>query len=203
MRLSKISITNYRSIKSVANLRIEPLQAFVGENDSGKSNILRALDCFLGAGASGIERDDFNEPEKPVIIEAEFTSLSDPERKKLRTYLIGDKLILQKQFVLALDPKTNKSKVAAEYHGYKAEPRDWWLSIDKILAQEGQRPKWPDIAKDHGLTEYVTGDDGKVNKASYSAGLERYLTESEVEYEEPELGKTQALGIQQNLLSAL
>src|ERR1039457_1659003 len=142
MRLSTISITNYRSIKSIANLRVEPLQAFVGENDSGKSNILRALDCFLGTGASGIDKDDFNDPEKPVIIEAEFTSLSEPERKKLRTYLIGDKLILQKQFALALDPKTKKIRVTAEYHGYKAEPKDWWLSITKIFEQGGTRPKW-------------------------------------------------------------
>lgn len=203
MRLSKISITNYRSIKSVSNLRIEPLQAFVGENDAGKSNILRGLDCFLGTGATGIEKDDFNDPETPVIMEAEFTSLSEAERKKLRTYLIGDKLILQKLFILAPDPKTGKNKVSAEYHGYKAEPKDWWLSIDKITAKDGVRPKWSDIAQQRGLTTYVTGDDGKINKASYTAGLDRYLTETEVEYDEPELGKTQALGIQQNLLSAL
>ena len=42
-----------------------------------------------------------------------------------------------------------------------------------------------------------------MNKTSYKSGLERYLAENDVQYDEPQLGETQALGIPQNLLSAL
>lgn len=47
MRLRKITIQNFRSIEKIENFRIEPLQALVGQNNAGKSNILKALDCFL------------------------------------------------------------------------------------------------------------------------------------------------------------
>ena len=52
--------------------------------------------------------------------------------------------------------------------------------------------------------EFVQIEDGKVTKASYIQGVNRILLErNDIEYDEPELGHTQALGIPQNLLSAL
>ena len=84
------------------------------------------------------------------------------------------------------------------------EPRDWWLSTAKIIEEKGNRPKWQEIATEHDILDYVRGDDGKVNKASYETGLTRLLQErDDIEYDAPELGQTQALGIQQNLLASL
>ena len=203
MRLVRLNIRNFRSIRNIEELRVEPLQGFVGENNAGKSNILRAIDCFLSAGG-GMTPDDFNDPDQQAILEAEFSSLSDSERKRLRTYLIGDRLILQKRLAIIQDERSGKMRVTAEYHGYRAEPRDWWLSIAKVIEKKGRRPKWAEIATEYGILDYVRGEDGKVNKTSYEAGLTKLLYEREdVEYDAPELGQTQALGIQQNLLSTL
>jgi predicted ATP-dependent endonuclease of OLD family len=47
MRIKKISIQNFRGIDKLENLEISNLNTFVGKNDSGKSTILRALDCFF------------------------------------------------------------------------------------------------------------------------------------------------------------
>lgn len=202
MRLIRLSISNYRSIKKIENLRLEPLQAFVGENNAGKSNILRALECFLSSGAGGTEPSEFNDPEQPVIIEAEFVGLSDRERRRLRPYLIGDRIILQKRLTREKDEKSGKAKITVEYHGYQAEPSDTFLSVTKILA-ENPKPIWKKIAEDNGILEYVQTPEGKVTRASYEKGLQRFLLEVEVEYDNPELGKTQALGIPQNLLAVL
>ena len=204
MRLVKLSIKNFRSIKKIDGLRIESLQGFVGENNAGKSNILRAIGCFLSARSGGMMPDDFNDPEQLATIEAEFDSLSESERKRLRTYLIGERLILQKRLSIDQDDRSGRTKVISEYHGYRAEPRNWWLSTTKIIKEKGGRPKWREIATEHGILDYVLGDDGKVNKASYESGLDRLLQEREdIEYDKPELGQTQALGIQQNLLASL
>ena len=203
MRLTRLTIRNYRSIKRCENMRIEPLQAFVGENNTGKSNILRAISCFLSAGAGGMQQSDFNDPSQQAFIEAEFTGLSADERKQIRQYLIGDRLILQKVLTIEEDTKTGKKKVVSEYHGYMAEPKDWWLSINKIEEKEGTRPKWKDIAETHGIFDSVKTEDGRVTKTSYRQGLEHLLNEKDVEYDKPKLGETQALGIQQNLLRAL
>ena len=204
MRLVRLGITNFRSIKDINDLRVEPLQGFVGENNAGKSNILRAMSCFLSARAGGMIPDDFNDPAQQATIEAEFDGLSDSERKRLRTYLIGDRLILQKRLEIIRDDRSGKTRVESEYHGYRAEPRDWWLSTTKIIEEKGSRPKWQEIAVERGILDYVQGNDGKVNKASYEAGLVKLLQErDDIEYDAPELGETQALGIQQNLLASL
>ena len=48
--------------------RAEALQALVGENNCGKSNCLRALQCFLTSGAGGMETQDFNDPAEQCVI---------------------------------------------------------------------------------------------------------------------------------------
>jgi hypothetical protein len=196
-------IQNYRSIRDTGEIRVEALQALVGENNSGKSNCLRALQCFLTSGAGGMDVQDFNNPDAPCLIECEFSNLSEQEASRLRPYLLGDKVILRKELHIHDDEAKGRKTVKAEYHGYQAEPRDAWLSLSKIEAEHGNRPKWDDIVAARGLPEYFRTAEGRVNKTSYKAGLDRYLLENDVEYDAPQLGQTQALGIPQNLLSAL
>jgi len=47
MRVKEITIENFRGIDKLEKLEISNLNTFVGKNDSGKSTILRALDCFF------------------------------------------------------------------------------------------------------------------------------------------------------------
>jgi putative ATP-dependent endonuclease of OLD family len=201
MRLSKLRVQNYRSIRDTGEIRVEPLQALVGENNCGKSNCLRAIKCFLTSGAGGMEIQDFNVPDAPCIIECEFTGLSEDEAKRLRPYLLGDKVILRKELYIHDDEAKGRKTVKGEYHGYQAEPKDEWLSIKKL--DEAGFKKWEEAVVAHGLPDHFRTAEGKVNKTSYRAGLERYLAENDVAYDDPQLGETHALGIPQNLLSAL
>lgn len=203
MRLTKIRIKNFRSIIDSGEITIAPLQSLVGENNSGKSNILRAIQCFLSPGAGGMKDSDFNNPENPAIIECEFGFLSDDERSRLRPYLVNGTVILQKELSIFHDEEKEKATIKSEYHGYQAEPSDEHLSIKKLEDAAGGRVRWKDVAEAAGIIEYVQDADGKVTKATYTAGIKRYLQENDVEYDEPELGETQALGIPQNLLAAL
>lgn len=47
MKIYDISISYYRGIELLENLKFGSINSFVGKNDSGKSNILRALDSFF------------------------------------------------------------------------------------------------------------------------------------------------------------
>jgi hypothetical protein len=204
MFLSSINIKNFRSIVDSGEIRIERLQALVGENNCGKSNILAAINVFLTAGADGAKGKDFYNPSQRIIITATLTNLTPEEKKELRRYLIGDKLILEKQLVIEAGEKTDKATILTEYHGYLAKHREWWLYTDGVIEQKGDRPKWKEVAEEYGILHYVVKPDGKVDKTSYSKGMERLLAERDnIEYEEPKLGETQALGIQQNLLARL
>jgi putative ATP-dependent endonuclease of OLD family len=205
MKLVGLQISNYRSILNSGEIRVEPLQAFVGENNAGKSNILRALEVFLTPGTGGVIETDFFDPLSPIIITATFDNLTISERKKMRIYLLGEKLVIQKHIVLKEDIKSRKLKPNAEYHGYKSKPKDWWLSTDGVIEHEGTiRPNWKEIAETHDIIDYVKDAEGKVNKSTYETGLQRILIErDDIEFEEPELGQTQALGIHPNLLAVL
>lgn len=47
MKIYDITIRNFRGIKLLENLKVGDINSFVGKNDSGKSNILKALDAFF------------------------------------------------------------------------------------------------------------------------------------------------------------
>lgn len=205
MRLIGFRVQNYRSIVDSGDMRIEPLQMLVGENNSGKSNILKAIQTFLTSGAGGVEQSDFFDPSQPMVLTATFGELSASERKRLRRYLLGDKLILEKRVVLEEDKRSGRNRPKAEYHGYQAKPKDWWLTTEGVIEHTGSsRPNWEQIAADNGIIDYVRDESGRVTKSSYEAGLARILVEREdIEFEEPSLGHTQALGLQPVLLNEL
>jgi len=205
MKLVKLHIRNYRSIVDSNDIRIESLQALVGENNAGKSNILHAIRVFLTPGAAEIQRQDFFNPDEPIIITATFGKLSLEERKRLRIYVLGDTLTIEKHIQIQEDKRSGKSRPFAEYHGYISRPKDWWLSVEGVISHEGtERPNWPKIAQEHNMLSHVQDENGKVNKGSYERGIQKLIVEDEtIEFEEPQLGQTQALGLQPVLIDSL
>lgn len=74
MKISKLEITNFRSIKHIV---IEPddLCALVGPNSAGKTNILKAIDLVIGEGwttKAKIARELFNDTSQPIEISIDF-----------------------------------------------------------------------------------------------------------------------------------
>lgn len=206
MRLSQLRIQNFRSFKDSGDIRVESLQGFVGENNAGKSNILSAIEVFLTSGAGGVSADDFNDQNLAISVTATFSDLLAKEKRPpLRKYLIGDKLILEKQIALVPDKKNpTKRKPDAEYHGYIALPKNWWLSVEGVIKEKGGKPKWKDVATEYGLLGFATDEKGSINQKSYEAGISKYLVlHPETEFVEPSLGETQALGLQPVLLDFL
>lgn len=202
MRIKTVSISNFKSIRSIDEFPVTSYQALVGENNSGKSNILSAIDSFLSAGTGGIDKDSFYDKTQPIIIKIAFSNLSERERINWRPYLVGGELILEKQIAHSTSGDSEKPKISAEFHGYKAEPSDWFLSFDKIADQKGSRPKWIQIVDENNLPDYFLVE-GKCNKSIFSAALERYLRENEVNYDAPDLSETQALGLKSRVIASL
>jgi len=75
MFISKIIIKNFRGIDILENLNVSRINTFVGKNDSGKSTILRALDCFFDEKKFDI-KDVFKGKleEEKVSIQVSFSS---------------------------------------------------------------------------------------------------------------------------------
>ncbi|MBA7578012.1 hypothetical protein ES708_19868 [subsurface metagenome] len=81
MKIKKVVITNFRTIKKT-EFYFYPYMVFVGKNNSGKSNIMKALDVFFGK--KPVE-DDFRlegkKREREITITLTFIDLLDGEKK--------------------------------------------------------------------------------------------------------------------------
>jgi len=95
MRIESVKIKNYHSIVE-CEFDFSNLFALVGENNSGKSNIIYALNLFFSKDKpSNIY--SFNDPSKPIEITIKFKDLTDYEKGKItEDHRDGDEFILKK-----------------------------------------------------------------------------------------------------------
>lgn len=202
MKIIELSISNYRSIKTIDNFKVSSFQSILGENNCGKSNILSAIETFLSAGSGGTKPEDFNDKAQKIVIKSKF-KLSSPLLKKVwKPYLLNDELTLEKHIWIEIDPKTQKETIKNEFHGYQAEPKQWFLSEKKIKEAKGDRPKWKEIVESEGLPDYFI-ESGACTAAIFKKALSRYLSENEIEYDAPDLSATQTLGLASNVVASL
>ncbi len=82
MKITSVSIKNFRSYKDTIKVKLDDLNVFVGKNDIGKSTLLEALDIFFndGSGVIKLDKDDINkealnEGDNEIIIGATFSEL--------------------------------------------------------------------------------------------------------------------------------
>ena len=77
MRIKKVRVSNYRSIKDTIEIDFSQLTAFIGPNNSGKSNILWCINKILGNENSTAdiftEKDVYQQdPKRDIDVEIEF-----------------------------------------------------------------------------------------------------------------------------------
>lgn len=72
MLLSEVHIENFRSIESLT-LRLGKCSVLVGKNNSGKSNVLKAINLVLGEKFIKLTKNDFYNKEEDRIIKIILT----------------------------------------------------------------------------------------------------------------------------------
>jgi len=100
MKIQRIKIKNYRSLH---NLDIYPkdILALVGRNNSGKSNLIKALELFFEGTTRLVNDECFynHKTEERIEILITFEQLSDWERKQFEPWMDGDKLVVGREIV--------------------------------------------------------------------------------------------------------
>lgn len=88
MKLRFLRIKYFRSLFDV-EIDLLNFQAFVGENNSGKSNILRAMNLLFNPSKKLIDEECFwnLDTSNEISIEGMFTDLTEFEREEARPYL--------------------------------------------------------------------------------------------------------------------
>ncbi len=79
MKISKIKVKNFRSIQD-AEISVSNLNIFVGQNNSGKTNLFEALDFFFNGVGRGVDLIDLKykkHDELTLSVEVEFKGAQD------------------------------------------------------------------------------------------------------------------------------
>ena len=199
MKISKITIERYKSIRKL-EVDFQDLMILVGENNSGKTNILTALELFFSSSTRGVDDEYFYNKNKDKCIEIviTFDRLTDDEKKsKLKKYIINDTLTIKK--VCSWDP--NDEKFKARFYGLTHEPKEDYLKESKIKELSKQSGGLKKIVQDKGLPTYFHASSGNVTQKSYEEGLRRYISENynDIEWDEPRYDENNPLGYQQVL----
>lgn len=111
IKLDRIFVRNYRSIKEI-KFTLDSFIAFVGYNNSGKSNCMRVINWVLSMEKPTLEDcfvDEYGECERTPTVEYRLSGLTDKildelvddegKLKKIKQMRIGEELYLKREFV--------------------------------------------------------------------------------------------------------
>lgn len=147
--MSKIEINNFRSLKCT---KINPndILALVGQNNSGKSNVLKALELFFKSSSRLISNKSFynHDDTIPIAITITFENLTDWEKENLESWMCGDKLVVTKEFFK--EGTSYKTKILT----YQKIPKKEWLRTDVVSLEKIE--EW-----------WIEKDDLKINDKNF------------------------------------
>lgn len=185
MKLRWLHIEGFRSIRKLT-LALDDFLCFIGQNNHGKSNILKALDLFFSSGTKGIIPDIFfrhpvksdsskieYETVKEVIIKAGFEDLSEAEMGKLRPWTVDEVLTVSKKYWLDED-----SKPQVSYEALMKVPKDEWLQED--FENYNDRS----VVSELPIAEFLP-ESGRISKQAYKEAIQKYIeNHPNIEYTE-------------------
>ena len=125
MKIRRINIKNYKSMYDSGDIYIDKdIYAFIGQNNTGKSTVLDAIQCVFPEAVKKVEGKDFHNRTEDVIIELEFSEV---------TYdYIGRKMfgVQIKKDLQELDKLKEKGKTENELEEKKKKQQE---KIDKKI----------------------------------------------------------------------
>lgn len=103
MRLTSLSITNYRALRDVT-IPLSRFGCLIGENNSGKSSFLQALSLFFSG--TKLAASHFFDESKPIriavtfedITNADLARLADEHRTRVAGIVVNGKLVLVRAY---------------------------------------------------------------------------------------------------------
>ncbi len=129
MKINKIEIQNYRSFE---DMTIYPgnIMALVGRNNSGKSNILKALELFFESSTKLVDKECYhhNQTSREIIITVTFTGLNAWEISQLSPWMYDEQLIVRRKIIC----KEEESSYEISTVAITKVPQQEWLQTDKI-----------------------------------------------------------------------
>jgi CRISPR-associated exonuclease Cas4 len=181
MKLRGIEIENYRTIEKLT-LSMADLLILIGENNCGKSNILRALELFYQDSVRGIDEECycFKNCSLPISITLTYDPLEDVEKqhKVLKNWIYNEEIKVKK----IIQQDSNTGKHTMQFFGWQAKPAELHFDLDRFDEYKSDIKK---IVEDLSLPDYFKTDKGTVTQASYQAGAKEHIEKGLVDMGDP------------------
>ncbi|MBE9566703.1 MAG: AAA family ATPase, partial [Proteobacteria bacterium] len=137
MRLASIVVQNYLSFGPPCEIQFDECAALIGQNNSGKSNLIRAVELLCEGKTTGLGRESFHREnaDAPIEVTGVFTDLTGYERERLAAWLDGAELKLVRRFLLQQHDDGGsgaEDKVESQIACTLRQPRDEWLDDARI-----------------------------------------------------------------------
>ena len=167
MIITEIVISNWRSIAK-ETIKFKDLVVLIGQNNHGKSNVLKALLFFFGE--IPLDPLDFKVNDKikedNLFIEIEFSNLNEDEKRTFKRYVTKNNTLRVRKVA------SSETGLSYSYHGYIEEPEEEWLKDDcnKDFLIRTEAEKLP-------LLEFLPPK-GRITKEIFSSAQLKYIEKS-------------------------
>jgi CRISPR-associated exonuclease Cas4 len=195
MRISRIRIHNYRSIKDL-EMVCGPVLVLLGENNAGKSNIMSAVEFVLTASNKPDPEDlfAFRDAEDDVLwVELTFGELTAQEKSTFEKYVRADGTMCVRKTARW----GNEGGPTISYNGYVQEPTLPYLHAESAATYTSR-----DAAESLPFYRYLP-ESGRLSRAQVEEAQRRYIVENHASLEFVERLESVAFLGQRNVAAGL
>lgn len=181
MKIHEIEIRNFRSINSLQISIRENFLQIIGENNSGKTNILLALKQFFSKTVRGMSQKDFfmEELENDIKISVSFNDLTSNELDFFEDYVIDEILKIEKIFSIDEDTKS----ISSSYYLCQKIPDIEYFKDSIFSSWSENKPKIDEWIKKNGYNSYFYNEKGNLTKKKFEEGIPQFIEEKGGEFE--------------------
>lgn len=142
MKLQEARLRNFKSIQETTIRFPKDFLGLVGENDSGKSNIIEALDFFFHrpprvSADELAERTYMHQRDRQIEVCCVFTSLTDSDRARLARYVLGNRIIVKR--TATIGDERSSIKCQGAIGGSRFEDFEWSATEFEGFKETNQR----------------------------------------------------------------
>ena len=167
----RIEIKGYKTLSDV-DIKVDDMLVLIGENNTGKSNILEALSKFFHAGKVSLGKDffcAFGEPCNEIQITLTFSNLTDEEKEQFRMH-VEDEILRVRRVA-----KRTNSEDGGELDKFLSvvqSPNDSLLSVQKSSIDSTHVEN---LMKKYTLPNYTHGKKGEPTTTEVKNNWERLV----------------------------
>ena len=181
MKLKEIEIVNFRSIEHV-KLTVDDFLVLIGENNSGKSSILKGVELFYSESLRNFSNENFHFKDngKSIEIILNFDRLTEVEKeqKYIKHWIYNNTVKIKREILIEQETQKLKNTL----WGWQSKPVVSHFDLSKF---DEYKATLPQIVADNNLPDYFKTPQNKVTQGSYKDGLIQHMEAGLVELGDP------------------